>query len=810
MKNRNNISLSVRVTRLFKRAAWMALVAIILSGCTATKFLKEGESFYTGADIKIKAKGKISDQAEIKQELQTLITPEPNGTFLGMRPAVWFYFKAGTPKKKKGFRNFVRTKMGSPPVLLKDATPEQTAQALEGQLNNEGYFKSEVASEVKTKRKKSKVIYTITLEQPYRIKTVNYIFLDTAHARLTEEIRKKSLIKETQRYSLDLLSAELQRIQEVAQNNGFYYFDDRFLLFKADTTIGERKVELDLTVEPGMPDRAYQVYTVKDVLVYPSYDLTNDSLSRTGDSTRVGKYLYIDNQHNFRPHIITDVINITPDSIYRRIDHEYTLSHLMGLNTFKFVNIKYRSIHRDSMKLRASVFLTPTLKKSIRLQVQGVSKSNNFVGPGVETTFTNRNIFRGAEMFQLKLNGSYEMQIRSQQTTPLNSIELGGEVSISVPRFITPFNIQYRSAKYLPQTQFKVGYSFQQRLQYFTLNSSNIAAGYVWRETTLKTHELFPLDITFVKKSNLSEEFKDILSLNPALENSFQNQFILGARYSFTYNTQLSDNIESKYVQKRIKKSNYYFNGSIDISGNLPRAIQSIKFDGAEGPYSFFGQPYSQYIRPTVDFRYFYTLTKRSKIATRLTSGIGYAYGNSDYMPYIKQFAVGGSNSLRAFPARSVGPGTYNFLAINDTTFFIDQRGDIKIEANVEYRFDIYKAVKGGLFVDAGNMWLLKQDDLRPGGTFDKNFLKEIAVGTGFGLRFDFSFFVLRFDLAFPIRKTYTTGEFATVKIKDGEEIIEQYIPLNEFRWAFKDIDFTSKDWRRNNLVFNIAIGYPF
>jgi outer membrane protein insertion porin family len=176
--------------------------------------------------------------------------------------------------------------------------------------------------------------------------------------------------------------------------------------------------------------------------VYPSYDLTNDSLSRTGDSTRVGKYLYIDNQHNFRPHIITDVINITPDSIYRRIDHEYTLSHLMGLNTFKFVNIKYRSIHRDSMKLRASVFLTPTLKKSIRLQVQGVSKSNNFVGPGVETTFTNRNIFRGAEMFQLKLNGSYEMQIRSQQTTPLNSIELGGEVSISVPRFITPFNIR--------------------------------------------------------------------------------------------------------------------------------------------------------------------------------------------------------------------------------------------------------------------------------------------------------------------------------------------------------------------------------
>lgn len=805
MKNRNNISFPVRLLRYSQRAALM-LLAVFISGCTATKFLKEDESFYTGAKINIDAKGKIGGQGELKEQLQTLITPEPNGAFLGMRPAVWFYYKAGIPEKKKGFRNFVKTKLGSPPVLLKDATPGQTAQALEGQLNNEGYFKSKVSFEIKTKRKKSKVIYKVTLERPYRIKTVNYIFLDTAHTRLLENIKKESLLKENQRYSLDLLSGEQKRIQDVAQNEGFYYFDDQYLLFKADTTIGERMIELDLTVEPGMPERAYQVYTVSEVTVFPSYELANDSLSRTGDSTRVEKYLYVDNQHNFRPHIITDVINITPDSIYRRIDHEYTLSHLMGLNTFKFVNIKYRNIHRDSTKLHASVFLTPTLKKSMRAQVQGVSKSNNFVGPGVEVTFTNRNLFRGAEMLQFKLNGSYEMQIRSQQTNPLNALELGGEASLSVPRFITPFRIQYRSAKYLPQTQFKLGYSYQHRLQYFTLNSSNIAAGYLWRETTLKTHELFPVDITFVRKSNTSKEFDEILATNPALENSFQNQFILGARYSYTFNTQLSDNIESRYIKKKIKQSNFYFNGSIDISGNIPHALQSIKSDEEEGPYSFFGQPYSQYVRPTVDFRYFYNLNRSSKIATRINTGIGYAYGNSTVMPYIKQFAVGGSNSLRAFPARSVGPGTYNYRAVNDSSFFIDQRGDIRLEGSVEYRFDIYKAVKGGLFVDAGNIWLIKNDTLRPGGQFAFNrFYKELAVGTGFGLRFDFSFFVLRFDLGFPIRKTYVIGE-TTV----GEGGAEQTIPLNEFRWAFKDIDFTSKRWRRDNLVLNIAIGYPF
>lgn len=784
--------------RTLKQLSLFLLMGVVASACTATRFLKDDESFYTGAKIDIHAKGKIAGQGELKEELQTYITPEPNGRVLGMRPAVWFYFIAGEPKKKKGFRNFIKTKLGSPPVLLKDATPEQTAEALEGQLHNEGYFKSEVTFDIKTKHKKSKIIYHIELERPYRIKSVNYIFIDTAHARLLNQIKEKTLIKENQRYSLELLRAEQERIEDIAQNEGFYYFDDRFLLFKADTTVGERMVELDLTVEPGMPPRAYQVYTIKEVTVYPSYELANDSLSRTGDTTRVGKFVYIDNLHNFRPHIITDVINITPDSIYRRIDHEYSISHLMGLNTFKFVNIKYRNVHRDSTGLRASVFLTPTLKKSFRLQLQGVSKSNNFVGPGMEFTFTNRNIFKGAEMFQLKLNASYELQVRSKQTNPLNAIELGGEASLSVPRFITPFHIQFRSAKYLPQTQFKLGYSFQQRLQYFTLNSSNIAAGYTWRETTLKTHELFPVDITYIKKSNTSEAFNNIVDVNPALKNSFQDQFILGARYSFTLNTQLNDNIESKYDIKKVRRSNYYFNGSIDVSGNVPRGIQSIRFHGAEGPYSFFGQAYSQYIRPVVDFRYYFDLNKRNKIATRLTTGVGYAYGNSQFMPYIKQFSVGGSNSLRAFPARSVGPGTYNFLAINDTTFFIDQRGDIKLEGNIEYRFDIYKAVKGGLFVDAGNIWLIRNDTLRPGGKFAFNsFYKQIAVGTGFGLRFDFSFFVLRFDLAFPLRKAYPV---------DGSEDGTN----NKFRWAFRDIDFTSKYWRRDNLVFNIAIGYPF
>lgn len=761
----------------------------LMSGCTATKFLKEGETFYAGADIKIKPQGKIGGKRELSKSLETLIIPEPNGTFLGMRPAVWLYTIAGTPKKKKGFRNFIKNKLGKPPVLLTDATPNETAQALEGQLNNEGYFKSTVSFEVKTNRKRSNIIYTVVLERPYRIRNIHYIFLDTMQIATLNEIKKTSLLKENQRYSLDLLSAEQQRIEEVVENAGYYYFDDRYLLFKADTTVGDRMIELDLTIEPGIPARARRIYRVKEVYVFPNYVLSNDSLATTGDTTLVDGFTYIDNQHNFKPSVITNVINLKPDSIYRRVNHEYTLSHLMGLNTFKYVNIKYRGNRRDSSGLRAYIYLTPMLKKSFRIKVDAVSKSNNFVGPGLEFTSTNRNIFGGAEMFQLKLNGSYEWQVRNKQTTSLNAIEIGAEASLSVPRFITPFKIRYNSAKYLPQTQLKVGYSFQQRLQYFRLNSSTISAGYTWRETTLKTHQLFPIDITFVQSTKTSAEFDALLAANPTLKNSFQNQFILGSRYSFTINTQLNDDIDQKYIVKKISRSNYYFNGTIELSGNIPHAIQSLKFTEEQEPYTFFNAPYSQYVRTQLDGRFYHQFSKHSKIATRIVAGVGYAFGNAENMPYIKQFSVGGSSSLRAFPARSVGPGTFNSLA-NDSIVFIDQRGDIKLEGNIEYRFDLIKVMKGALFLDAGNIWLIKEDSLRPGGQFNKSkFMNEIAVGTGFGLRFDFNFFVLRFDLAFPLRKPYR------------EE---------NNRWVIDEINFGSSAWRRENLILNIAIGYPF
>jgi len=783
------------IRSLPKSAALLIACGFIfsLSGCTATTFLKEGESFYSGAEIKLVPQGEISNQKRVETMLETFVNPKPNAKIFGSRTSVWFYYIAGDNSKKKGIRNFIQTKLGSPPVLIKDVTPAKTAIILQQQVNNDGYFKSTVSSVVETKNKESKVRYTVILQPPFRIGKMNYIAFDTTGV-IGKDILNERLLKENQQYALERLQAEQHRIEEVVRNHGLYYFDSRYLLFNGDSTVGKHHVDLDLLFEKGMPVKNTRIYRVGEINVFPSYDLSTNRRKalKEADTVKINGYNYIDTEHNFRPEIIVDVINLKKDSLYRRIDHEYSLIHLMGLQTFKYVNIKFRDSKKDSSLLIADVYMIPLLKKSIRFQVQGVSKSNNFVGPGFQFTFSNRNIFRGAELFQLKLHSAYEVQITRQVDTPLNSFEAGAEASLSVPRLLTPFGIKYNSERFLPATQFKVGYNFQERLNYFSLTTFNVSYGYTWRETTLKTHELYPVDISFVESGNRSRTFDSLLNFNPVLKNSFQNQFILGSRYSFTINTQFTEDIEEKFKLKERRKSNFYFKGTLDISGNILNALQKIT---TSGDNKIFGSPYSQYVRGDIDFRY-YLLTGKARrsnmIATRLIVGVGNAFGNSTNMPYIKQFSIGGSNSIRAFPARSLGPGVYNVRGdSNVKTFFLDQRGDIKLEANAEYRFGIVKALKGAVFLDAGNIWLWNTDNSRPGANFDNDkFLSEIAVGTGFGVRYDFSFFVLRFDVAFPLRKPFILDE-------------------NQ-RWVIDKVDFGSGHWRSENLILNIAIGYPF
>jgi outer membrane protein assembly factor BamA len=768
-----------------------ACAGLVLFGCTATSHLAKDDTFYGGAILKFKPQGKVGPRKEVQRDLETLLTPTPNTKVLGMRPGVWLYYRQRDEQKKKGLKAFIRRKFGQAPVLMRDVKPEGTVDLLEGQLQNEGYFGSEVQFRVKEKKKESKVIYTILIHPPYKLKNVKFPTpRDSVYARIIRSLKEKTLLKTGQRYDLARLQAEQKRIETEVENFGLFYFDDRYLIFEADSTVGEKQIDLELKLEKGIPARAREIYRIGELHVYPDYTLDSDTTVLQQHRIRIDSFNYYDVAKKFRAKIITNAINLRKDNIYTTEDHALTLSHLMDLGIFKFVNIQYSEIANDSGKLRTNIYLTPLKKKSIRGEFQTVSKSNSFAGPGLQLTYTDRNIFKGAELFQVRFNTSYQAQF-SKRAGRLNSFELGSEASLTVPRFLTPIHIDYSAKKFLPKTDFRLGFNLQDRVNFFRLNSFNLSAGYTWRESEAKSHELYPIDVNFVQTGSESESFNELLQKNRFLQSSFEDQFIMGSRYSYTINTQLKPDLVSQFEERKLKTHSIFFNGNVQIAGNLVNAVQRQSQKNEDRPYTLFNSPYSQFVRGDVDFRHYWQLNQKNKLASRISLGTGYAYGNSETMPYIRQFSVGGSNSIRAFPARSVGPGTYSVLddpLFKDSTLFIDQRGDIKLEANVELRFDIIKALKGAVFVDGGNIWLWREDT-REGSGFGKDFYSEIAVGTGVGIRLDFNFFVLRFDTAFPLRKP---------NLERSQ------------RWVFDDINFGSSGWRRDNLVYNIAIGYPF
>jgi outer membrane protein insertion porin family len=770
-------------------------VLTILSGCTGMRYVPDNQVLYTGADLKLVPSERIRAKKRVKELMDQNVAPKPNGSILGMRPGLWFYYVAGNPKKK-GFRKFIKTKLGKPPVYMSDVDPERITKLIKGHLINNGFFDARVESKTKVKDKKGRVIYTAYIHRPYRLRKIDYPKNDTLFANI-DSIKNESYLKPGQRYNLERLQAEQERIEESLENYGYFFFDDRHLLFEADSTVGKRQIDLTLTLEKGVPKKATRIYRLGEIAIYPDYTLSDDSLIRAADTLKVDGYNYIDRQKNYRPHIITRVINLKEGKIYRRVDREFTLQHLMGLGSFKFVDIKFRENRQDSTRLNTRIYLTPYLKKSIRTELQATSKSNNFVGPGLNVKFTNRNFLGGSERFDIMASTGYEVQISRKIAQPLNAFEFGIESGLSVPRIISPFNINYPSRKYLPTTDFKLGFRVQQRIGFFRLNSFNFNYGYTWRENTLKTHELFPVDINYMQLGKTSVEFDSVISNNPFLGRSLENQFIMGARYAFTLNTQVNEQRQEKYREQRYEKSQFYFNAKLESAGNLMHLLRGGQFKNnveQDSTRRIFGSAYAQFIRGEGDFRYYFHFDEKNMLASRIVVGTGYAYGNSITMPYIRQFSTGGSNSLRAFPARSVGPGTYDVRS--DTTsgnengrLFLDQRGDLKLELSTEFRFDITKVFKGAFFMDAGNIWLWNVDDNRPGSQFNREtFLKELAVGTGAGIRMDFNFFVLRFDLAFPVRKPLPGGAV----------------------WVWDEIDFGSSGWRGDNLILNIAIGYPF
>jgi outer membrane protein insertion porin family len=380
----------------------------------------------------------------------------------------------------------------------------------------------------------------------------------------------------------------------------------------------------------------------------------------------------------------------------------------------------------------------------------------------------------------LGFNGSVETQLNGQYKG-LYTYQFGPQLNLTVPRFMLPFKVK-PSSYFTPNTIFTSSYTYLKRVNYFQMSSLQLSYGYKWKESLAIEHYLRPINITYFSVSNISTDFQKLLNANPGLNRRYENQFIAGITYSYTYNEQV-------YQKRKIQT---YFNGNIDISGNTLALINNIsgKPENSEGVKTVLGTVYAQYAKFDIDLRNHIKVSKNTVLASRMIVGYGLPFGNSTALPFVRGFFSGGANSLRAFPVNSIGPGTYRLPDSLQSSYFIQQGGDIKLEFNAEYRFPIISIIKGAVFVDAGNVWLSKKNDLLPGGEFNINkAFKELAVGGGFGLRADLNFFIIRLDLATPIRKPwYPEGD----------------------RWVLNDVKLGDRDWRRQNLILNIAIGYPF
>ncbi|MGJ8684438.1 MAG: BamA/TamA family outer membrane protein [Nonlabens sp.] len=743
----------------------------MVSSCAVKKYIPEDELLYTGADLDIK----LDTLSDVKQldalrlELQQAMSPQPNSTFLGMRPGLHYHYKVN--KDSAGFiARFMNKRIGEKPVYLSDVEEEATRDLLRNRLENRGFFFSNITSRAfrDEEAKVGSVTYDIQLPNPYRMKTYQVDKDSIPFYTVLENQIKDSPINVGSRFDLSALKLERERIDNNLKNKGYYNFNSGFLIFQADTNqYDNRRFDLFLKLKQDVPSKAVKPYQIQKVNVFP-YNVTGSDSTKM-DTTRFEGKNFIQEDDFFRPDRLDPFIVIEPGDLYNPTKSKATSRRLGSIGAYKFVNIEYNEIEseeNDSLNfLEANIYLSPLNKRAIRAELQAVTKSNDFTGPSLGLTFSNRNLFKGGEILNLKANATYEVQIAGNSDAGQTSTEFGLGADLIFPRMIAPFKVDSDVFEYaIPKTKASLSADILNRSKLYSLLTFSGSFGYVWQANRYVTHELNPVSINYVNLLNQSEEFDAILASNEFLQSSFDQQFISGLTYSFTYN---------ELIDER-KKALFYVNSTLDVAGN---SISLLSKENDEGNNEFLGLEYAQYAKADVDFRFHYLLGKESRLATRFFAGYGLPYGNSDVLPFSKQYFSGGAYSVRAFRTRSLGPGTYTPEDTDDRSFF-DQSGNVRLEANVEYRFPIYSYFKGALFIDAGNVWTTAGNGLE-GGEFSNNFYNEFGIGAGLGMRVDVQGFVIRFDLAAPWH--------------DPSQ------PVNQ-RWNF-DVE---------NPVFNFGIGYPF
>ena len=763
------------------RRIYLHMVCFLLlsaSACSVKKFIPEGEHLYTGYELTLETPIERRERQQLRSELESLVRPNPNSSILGQRFGLWAYYKG--QKEKPGFINrYLARKFGEEPVYISKVQPQRTEGILLNRLENKGYFLGKSSSEITRGRKYAQVAYTLTFGEAYRLATYTLQEDTTVLMKTIKEDLENTLLPVGSRFDLEKFKDERTRIDAMLKRKGYFNFNADLLIFEADTNqYADKQFDLVLRLKSNVPQRSLHPYTIQNIAVFPNFSISGSG--RAGDTVHVRGVDIIQDELVFKPEYLEPYILFKNNTRFNPATSRLTSNRLSAIGNFRYVNIEFQQadtvlLENGTFPLNARVFLSPLNKRSVRAELQGVTKSNTFVGPGLVLNYTNRNVFQAGEIFTLRGNVGYEQQVASGQRDALQSIELGLQANLIFPRVLFPVPVMNRFQIAIPKTRMGLGFEYQNRTDLYLIQSYNASFGYFWNVNRYAYHEFNPLALSVVNLARTTPAFEEILNSNPFLRRSFEQQFILGLNYAFNYNQLVDEH----------RKTPLFFASTIDIAGNTLGAWNSIV--NSRNPESFLGLEYAQYIKGDIDLRLYHRFTTENLLVARFFGGVGAPLGNSVSLPFVKQYFSGGPRSVRAFRIRSLGPGSFVPQSIGTGGFF-DQAGDIIIESNLEYRFPFNKYLKGALFVDAGNVWLFNENEALPGGKFSSKWAEQLGVGAGFGLRFDIQIFVLRFDLAAPLRRPWLQPEE---------------------RWL-TDVRIRERDWRRDNLILNFAIGYPF
>ena len=780
----------------------LAAFVFFTCACNSTKRIPEGS--YLVSKVRIKTNGfgiHISD-------LEPFVKQKPNRKALGKFPlGLWVYnlanperLKIKTEKYKakmaainaarveqgkdpkpeeKLFLEQALMNIGEPPVIYDSSATLNTVKQFERFCKTKGYFNCSVKDSVVLNNKRAQIYYTLQLGKPYRIQKIKYDIEDKSLLPILANDSAERKLAIGKLLDLDQLQRERDRITRKLNNHGYFAFSKEFIYFKLDTSFNTHEANIELVIKQNIVTNRLASDSAKDFphLQYTIKSITIQEEEGGTDTLHLGNISIIyKKQLIFKPKLLTGALSFYPGSLYQADAVEATYRRLSQLRAFKTVAIQFELCPGTLNQLQCKIALSAVKKQNFTIAAEG-SNTGGDLGIMGNVSYQNKNLFGGAEVFELKIKGGLEVQELIYQSKPgintLNTKEFGPEVNLNFPRFI--FNTK---------TTFSLLSNYQESPDYSRL-MNKVTFGYTWKIGKKITHIWNPLELGYIKV-NLDPAFESLIngSNNILLENSYQPHLVPDGKYTFIYNDQVGDK----------SQDHHYLRFSLESSGNVFRGLFSLAKvnTDANNSYEIDGIPFSQYLRTDVDYRYYKRVSDGQNLVFRFAGGIGKTLPNLETLPFEKSFYGGGSNDIRAWPIRTLGPGSFS----GNTNF--SQIGDMQLEGNFEYRFKLLRQLNGAWFVDAGNIWLLHPNATYPGGDFQADrFYKEIAVGSGFGARFDFSFFIVRLDLGIKLRDP---------QLPDGDRWVIQHLFDNAWLNQYSQAHGVGYSY----FNFNLGIGYPF